>query len=69
MILEALKYLFDRGVELADAKAPIVEKTVEGRHYTSKELADDHSCRTCRRIQASKEDHEAPASAVREVVA
>src|ERR1700689_2181999 len=38
MIMEALKYLVDKGNELAEAKAPIIEKTMEGRHYVSKEL-------------------------------
>jgi hypothetical protein len=38
MIKEALQYLFDNGVKLAEAQAPIIDKTVEGRHYTSKEL-------------------------------
>lgn len=39
MIKEALQYLFDNGVKLAEAQAPIIERDIEGRHYTSKELA------------------------------
>ena len=38
MIKEALEYLFTNGKKLAEAEATIIEKTVDGRHYISKEL-------------------------------
>jgi hypothetical protein len=38
MIKEALQYLVDKGNELNEAKQPIVEKTIDGRKYISKQL-------------------------------